>query len=252
MTIFEINIFWFTLAPSYYWLMYAIWFLAWYYYLLKKNILKKEELESLFFYVFLWVVLGWRIWYILFYDLSFYIENPANILEIWKWWMSFHGWFLWVVLSVIIFAKKFKISFWKIIDELAVIVPVWIWAGRIWNYLNKELLWFSPYNWFLAVEKNWNFYFPSPLVEAFLEWFILIILLYFINKNKNFFWKTSAYFLIFYWTFRIFVEIFFRQPDVQIWYILWFLTMGIILSFPMIILWIVLLFILRKNVIISK
>jgi len=248
MPIFEINLFWFTLAPSYYWLMYALWFLVWYYYFFKKNIISKKELENLFFYVFLWVILGGRIGYVLFYDLWFYIENPLNIFKIWEWWMSFHGWFLWVVIVVIIFSKLYKLNFWKIIDEIAVIVPVWIWAWRIWNYLNKELLWYPNYTWIFAVEKNWVSYFPSPLLESFLEWFLLLIILYFINKNKKFLGQTSAYFLIFYSIFRIFVEIFFRTPDEQIWYIFWFLTMWIILSLPMLLFWIILLFILRKNV----
>lgn len=246
MSIFTIHIFWITIAPSYYWLMYALWFVAWYYYFLKKNIISKQELENLFFYVFLWVVLGWRIWYVLFYDLNYYIQNPAHILQIRKWWMSFHWWFLWVVIATIIFSKVYKLNFWKIIDELALIVTIWLWAWRIWNYLNKELLWFSPYNWIFAVEKNWISYFPSPLLESLLEWLLLWIILYFINKNKKFYWQTSAYFLIFYSVFRIFVETFFRMPDPQIWYIFWFLTMWIILSLPMLLAWIILLFVLRK------
>lgn len=252
MTIFEINIFWFTLAPSYYGLMYALWFIAGYYYILKKNILKKEELENLFFYVFLGVILWGRIWYILFYDFSAYLANPIDILKVWEWWMSFHGGFLWVVISVILFAKKYKINFWKIIDELAVIVPVWIWLGRIWNYLNKELLGYANYSWLFAVEKNGVSYFPSPLLEAFLEWFVLLIMLYFINKNKIFFGQTSAFFLIWYGIFRVIVELFFRTPDAHIWYIFWFLTLGSLLSIPMIIIWIILFFILRKNETLSK
>lgn len=248
MTIFEINIFWLTLSPTYYGLMYALWFIAWYYYILKKNIIKKDELESLFFYVFLWVVLGGRIWYILFYDFSTYIETPLSILKVWEWWMSFHGWFLGVVWSVFLFARKYNISFWKIIDELAVIVPVWIWLGRIGNYLNKELLWFAQYTGAFAVKKNGISYFPSPLLEAVLEGFVLLILLYFINKYKTFFWQTSAYFLIFYGSFRTIVELFFRTPDAHIWYIMWFFTLGSLLSIPMVVVWIILLFILRKNV----
>ncbi len=252
MSIFELNIFWITIAPSYYWLMYVIWFISWYYYIFKKNILSKEKLDDLFFLVALWVIMWGRVWYILFYDFSYYLSNPIAIFEVWKWWMSFHWGFLWVVLAVIYFAYKNKISFFKIIDELAVIVPVWIWAWRIWNYLNKELLWFSNYTWFLAVEKKWLSYFPSPLLEAFLEWFILFIALYFINKNKKFYWKTSAYFLILYSSFRIFVEVFFRTPDPQIWYIFWFLTMWIILSIPMFGLWIIILFKNNRNEIINK
>lgn len=248
MTIFEIEIFWFTLAPSYYGLMYALWFLAGYYYIFKKSILKKEELESLFFYVFLWVILGGRIGYILFYNFFSYLWNPLDILKVWEWGMSFHGGFLWVVLSVILFSKKYRVNFWKIIDELAVIVPVGIGLGRIGNYLNKELLWYANYTGIFTVEKNGVYYFPSPLLEAFLEWFVLLVLLYFINKYKKFFGQTSAFFLIGYSFFRIFVEIFFRTPDIHIGYIFWFFTMGILLSIPMFLLWIILLFILKKNV----
>ncbi len=245
MTIFEINIFWLTIAPSYYWLMYAIWFLTGYYYILKTKILTKQQVENLFLYTVLWVVLWWRIIYILFYDLNFYLSNPIEILKPWHWGMSFHGWAIWVIISTILFCKINKVSFLKIIDEIALIVTIWLWFWRIWNYLNKELLWFE-YNWFLSVEKNWTHYFPSPLVESFLEGFVLFFILKYINKNKKFDWKTWCYFLIFYWLFRIIVEIFFRKPDEQIWYIFGFLTMWIILSIPMILAWIILLFIFKK------
>jgi phosphatidylglycerol:prolipoprotein diacylglycerol transferase len=241
MTIFELHIFGFTLAPSYYWLMYALWFLAGYFYIFKQNFLSQYERENLFFYVFAWVVLWWRLGYIFFYDFSFYITNPFHILKVWEWWMSFHGGFLWVVFAVWLFAKRYHLNFWKIIDELAVIVPVWLWAWRIGNYLNKELLWFTPYHSFLAVEKNGVYYFPSPLLESFLEWFVLLLILFFINKYKKFYGKTSCYFLIFYWLFRIFVEIFFRTPDIQIGYLFWFLTLWTLLSIPMIIGWFILL-----------
>lgn len=237
MTIFEISFFWFTLAPSYYWFMYAIWFMVGYYYIKSKNILSKEQLESLFLFVFVWVVFGGRIGYILFYDLWFYITNPLHIFQVWKWWMSFHGWFLWVVLAVTFFYKIHRINFWKLMDELAVIIPIWIGLWRIGNYLNKELLWF-PYTGFLAVEKNGEYYFPSPLLEAFFEWLVLCILLYFINKKKKIDGITSAFFLIFYAIFRISIELFIRTPDQNIWYIAWFLTLGTLFSLPMLLLWI--------------
>ncbi|MDD5770298.1 MAG: prolipoprotein diacylglyceryl transferase [Candidatus Gracilibacteria bacterium] len=246
MTIFQIHIFGLTIAPSYYGLMYAIGFIAGYYYFLKKNIIKKQELENLFFYIFLGVVLGGRIGYILFYDLSSYINNPLNIIKIWQGGMSFHGGFLGVILATFIFSRNYKINFWKIIDELAVIVPIGLGAGRIGNYLNKELLGFTNYTGPLAIEKSGIYYFPSPLLESFLEGFLLLIILYFINKNKSFLGQTSVYFLIFYSLFRIFVESFFRTPDIQIGYIFGFLTMGEILSLPMLGLGMFLLFTLKK------
>lgn len=252
MTIFEINLFWLTIAPSYYWLMYVLAFVSWYYYIKYKKILSENQLDSLVTYVFFWMILWWRFGYILFYDLPYYLNNILDIFKVWNWWMSFHWWFLWVVLAVIIFCKKNKLSFWMLIDELAVITTAWLFFWRIWNYLNKELLGFANYNWFLSVSKWWINYFPSPLLEALLEWIVLWIILFFINKHKKYFWKTSAFFLIWYWTFRIIVEIFFRTPDPQLWYFLNFLTMGTILSIPMIILWFILIAILSKKNIINK
>jgi phosphatidylglycerol---prolipoprotein diacylglyceryl transferase len=220
--------------------MYTLSFLIGYIIFTKRKTLKEYELDSLLIYLFFGVVLGWRLWYILFYDLHYYLNNISAIVQVWKWWMSFHGWLIGVITSVYIFSKNYKIQFWKIIDELAAIIPIGLWLGRIGNYINKELLWF-PYNWPLAVEIAWNGYFPSPLLEAFLEGFILFFILWYIQKKKTFLWQTSAFFLIIYGIFRIIVEVFFRLPDEKIWYILGPLSLWAVLSIPMIILWIFLL-----------
>jgi phosphatidylglycerol:prolipoprotein diacylglycerol transferase len=246
MTIFTLHIFWLTIAPSYYWLMYAISFLIWYYLVSKTKVLSKEKLDNLFLYIVFWVILGWRIWYILFYDLAYYLENPLSIFKVWEWWMSFHGWALWVIIATLIFSKVYKESFLKIIDEICLILPIWLFFWRIWNYLNKELLGW-PYSWFLAVEKNGGLYFPSPLLEAFLEWFVLFLILYFISKRKKYLWQIWVWFFIWYWVFRTIVELFFRLPDVQIWYIFHYFTIWSILSIIMIIVWILFSFILRKK-----
>ena len=142
MTIFDINFMWIQISPSYYWLMYILGFIGGYLIIKKRQIIKKEILDDLLLYIFLWVILWWRFGYILFYDLSFYLNSPLSIFEIRKWWMSFHGWVIWVVLAMIIFAKKYKINFYKLSDEITAILPIWIWLGRIGNYLNKELLGF--------------------------------------------------------------------------------------------------------------
>ena len=99
MTIFELKIFWITIAPTYYWLMYAIWLLFWYFVFIKRWIFSKEKVESLFIYVFLWVLLWWRLGYVLFYNLSDYLANPLSIINVTEWWMSFH----WGVICVFIF-----------------------------------------------------------------------------------------------------------------------------------------------------
>ena len=248
MTIFELKIFWITIAPTYYWLMYAIWLLFWYFVFIKRWIFSKEKVESLFIYVFLWVLLWWRLGYVLFYNLSDYLANPLSIINVTEWWMSFHWGVIWVLIAMFLFSKIHKENFFVLWDEIVTVLPVWLFLWRIWNYLNKELLGFAWYNWPLAIEKWWISYFPSPLLEAFLEWIVLYFILNFIYRKKKFkAWQVWALFLVFYSIFRIFVEIFFRTPDSQIGYIFWFLTMWEILSFPMLIIWMILFFILWKN-----
>ncbi len=258
MYIFKIDIFWFTLAPTYYWLMYAIGFIV--VYLLIKRWLKisYKKMDDLLLYSFLWVILWGRIGYILFYDLAFYIDNPNNLYKLWQWWMSFHWGVIWVILAMYFFNKKYKVWFLKLADELCYGLPIALFFGRIWNYINKELLWYSPYDWLFAIYINSVWYFPSPLLEAILEWLILFIILYYariikLNYSKKFNlklfkpwyniylpknnWQIAALFLIFYSLFRLFVEIFFRMPDSHIWYIFWILTVWEILTFPMLITW---------------
>ncbi len=248
MTIFEITLFGFKIAPTYYWLMYAISFIVWYFILQKRNVIDKTKLDDLFLYIFLWVVLWGRFGYIIFYDLINYINNPIDIIKVWQWWMSFHGWVIWVILSMFIFSKRYKVDFLKLSDQITLILPIWLWLGRIWNYLNKELLWYSDYNWFLAVYVDNVWYFPSPILEALLEWLLLFLILnYFYLKwtlNK---WQIASLFLVFYAIFRLFVEMFFRQPDDHIWFIFGYFTMWELLSFPMLLAWIIL-FLRFKNV----
>jgi len=238
MTIFELNIFGLTIAPSYYGLMYALWFIIGYIIIQKRWYITWDKLDNLLFYIFLGVILWWRIGYTLFYNFSYYSQNLIDIFKVWEWWMSFHGWTIWVIIALIVYAKRNKINIWILGDEVTAIIPVGLWFWRIGNYLNKELLGYSPYNWPFFIEKWGVNYFPSPLLESFLEWVVLFIILWFVYTKRKFYWQVAAIFLIFYWIFRIFVEAFFRTPDVQIGYIMWYFTMWEILSLPMIIAWI--------------
>jgi len=259
MTIFEIELFWLTISPSYYWLMYALGFISGYWiiknkiFVNNKNILKPETkykiwdfMDSMLFYIFFWVVIWWRLWYVIFYNFSNFIQNPIDIIKIWEWWMSFHWGLIWVIIAMWLFSKKHKISFLALSDQISLVVPIWIWLWRIWNYLNKELLWYPDYYWPLAIKTNTWSYFPSPLVEFFLEWILLFLILNIVyikktqSKKKSSYskWQIASLFLILYWTFRIFVEAFFREPDAHIWYILNYFTLWEIYSLPMVIIWI--------------
>ena len=245
MKIFDITLFWIHIAPNYYGLMYALWFLIWYYIIKSRKIIPEKKLDDLLIYIVVWVVLGWRLWYILFYNFEKFLNNPIDIFKVWEWWMSFHWGIIWVAIAMLLFSKFHKINFYKLSDQIALVVPIWLWLWRIWNYLNWELLWYSWYNWFLNID--WKF--PSPLIEMFLEWIVIFVILNYLYIKKgphlaspigrginN--WQIASIFLILYWIFRIFVEAVFREPDAHIWYIWNYFTLWEIYSLPMIIIWV--------------
>lgn len=233
MKIFEITLFGITIAPSYYGLMYAIGFLLGYWIILKRKKIEEDALDSLLIYIFFGVMLGGRLGYVLFYNLQYYIENPMKVFAVWNGGMSFHGGMIGVIIAMILFSVMNKKSFYMIADEVTAVLPIGLGLGRIGNYLNKELLG-RPYSGFLAVEKNGLSYFPSPLLEAFLEGIVLWFILLFIRKTKHTDGQVAWAFLFFYGVFRFLVE-FIRIPDIQIGYIAFgWVTMGQILSLPMI------------------
>ncbi len=243
----DFTLFWLHISPNFYGLMYALSFIICYFILLKRKFLTTKLLDDFFVYIFFWVIVWWRIGYTLFYNFNYYSQNIVDIFKVWEWWMSFHGGVLWVVWAMILFAHKNKLNFYKISDELCVLLPIWLGLGRIWNYVNKELLWYSWYTWPLAVEVNSISYFPSPLLEAVLEWLVLYVILHYIYKHKTFHGQVASVFLIGYGIFRLFVELFFRQPDSHLGYIFSIFSLWSLLSIPMIIIWIYYYIQLRKN-----
>ncbi|MCT4617153.1 MAG: prolipoprotein diacylglyceryl transferase [Candidatus Gracilibacteria bacterium] len=232
MTIFEINLFGLHIAPTYYGLMYGISFIILYYGLKYRKFLDGQKLDDFIFYIFLGIILGGRLGYVVFYNLEYFLNNPLKIPAVWEGGMSFHGGVLGVIVALILFTKKYKLNLLETSDALLKLVPIGLFLGRIGNYINNEL-YGKEYSGPLAMIINGKTYFPSPLLEAFLEGIILFILL-------NFFWQSkkpgfiSGAFLFFYGIFRFFIE-FIRLPDSQIGYIGGIITMGQILSIPLII-----------------
>ena len=100
----------------------------------------KKKLEDLFFYLFVSVIIGGRLGYVIFYNLNYYIENPFEIFKVWQGGMSFHGALIGIILTAIIFSNKKNISIFKLSDLLSITAPVGIFLGRISNFLNKELI----------------------------------------------------------------------------------------------------------------
>ena len=239
MPIFETSILGVQIAPTWYWLMYAFGFSICYIFLKKYGPLKPNHLDSLLTYVFFWILLGWRLWYVLLYNFGYFLEHPSEILAFWNGGMSFHGWFLGTLIAVSLFARKYKYQFFAITDILAVIVPVAIGLWRLWNWINQELPGYTPYNWPLAMIVDGSTHFPSPLLEMLLEGILLFILLFLIWKYSNakkYAWMLSGIFLVWYSTSRIIAE-HFRMPDAHIGYLFdtrW-LTLGLIYTLPLLI-----------------
>ncbi len=274
--IFSLNLFGIELALRYYSLSYIFGILiAWWIILTivrTKTIwpnhqipLDSKSVEDLIFYLALGIIIGGRVGYILFYQPEVIINNPIFIIQVWKGGMSFHGGFLGVVASGLLFAYLRKIPVLTLGDVIAVASPPGIFLGRLANFINGEL-------WGKPTSSNVGMIFPSKdaqmcpdfwltictrhptqLYEALFEGALLgVILLFFLFKMKGLKYpgRSISIFLIIYGVSRFFIE-YFRQADLQFitdenpfGHLIIFsqnmleyggLTMGQILSIPMII-----------------
>lgn len=143
MSIFSLTFFGIHIAPTWYGLMYALGFIAGYCIIRARKVLSDAELDALVFYVFVGVILGGRLGYVLFYDLSYYLAHPVDILKTWNGGMSFHGGMIGVIIAMYLFARKYRKSFLDIADQVTSVLPIGLGLGRIGNYINGELLGFS-------------------------------------------------------------------------------------------------------------
>ena len=229
------------LAIRWYGLMYAIGFLgAWW--LGRRwarrpwSPVRPEQLDDLIFYGALGVVLGGRIGYMLFYGTEQLLANPLSLFRIWEGGMSFHGGMLGVFAALWLYARKHKLSFLDLTDFAAPVVPIGLGAGRIGNFINGEL-------WGAPTSVPWGVVFPplgpeprhpTQLYEFALEGVVLLLLLWWFSSRPRPRAAVSGMFLLGYGSFRFFVE-FFRLPDEHLGYLAWdWLTMGQILTLPMI------------------
>ena len=203
------------------------------------NSLKNQAIDDLIFYSILFLIIGARLGYVIFYNGTYYLENPLHIFYIWQGGLSFHGGLLGVILAVYYIKTLNKINFYIISDLICASAPVGLFLGRISNFINGEL-YGRPASSLIGMifpSADSQYRHPSQLYEAFLEGiclFILLNILIFGFKKLSKPGYISSFFLIFYGMFRFIVEVR-REPDVQIGFVYKFLTMGMILSIPMII-----------------
>lgn len=198
--------------------------------------LNAEQVGDYLFYGAMGAVLGGRLGYILFYDLSGFIQDPLELFRVWEGGMSFHGGMLGVFVATWIYARKLGIHFFTLSDFIAPLVPIGLGAGRLGNFINGEL-WGrptdSPFGMvFPLVDKLPRH--PSQLYEALLEGLVLFAVLWVFSRSPRRMGAVSGLFLIGYGLARVAVE-FFREPDAHIRFIAFdWVTMGMILSLPMI------------------
>lgn len=225
-----------------YGVMYAVAFFLGYLYFHRskhgKSLPLTSDQKDLFLaYVIGGILLGGRIGYILFYNLTYYLQNPLKMFAVWEGGMSFHGGLLGVGLAMFLFMKKHKVRFLVLSDVVTAIAPLGLFFGRIGNFINGELYGriAPPGHWCLYFPSDpANCRYPSPLFHALLEGFILFWVLFFIRRRTQREGVVTSAFLFFYGVFRI-IEEFFREPDPQIGFLPGGITQGQLLSAGMII-----------------
>ncbi|AHG59956.1 prolipoprotein diacylglyceryl transferase [Buchnera aphidicola] len=259
-----------SISARWYGFMYLISFLFAMWYGKKKNIKNeqkwyKKKIEILLYAIFIGSCIGGRIGYIIFYNFSYFSKNILYSFHVWKGGMSFHGGLIGAIITMFYFSLKYNKKILEISDFITPLVPFGLGAGRLGNFINSEL-WGrvstnfpyamifpnSQYQDLKIVEQYphlqplLNQYgalprHPSQLYECFLEGIVLFYIIYFFTKKDRPTGSVSGLFLISYGTFRIFIE-FFREPDPQIGLFKNIITMGQILSIPMVIIGCIIMF----------
>lgn len=224
-----------------YGLMYVIGFLALWFFASRRakqpdSGWTAEQVSDFVFYGALGVILGGRLGYMLFYNLPHYLAHPLDVLKVWQGGMSFHGGLIGVLLAMLYFARKTGKTFFTVADFFAPWVPIGLGLGRLGNFINHEL-------WGRTTDGPWGMVFrdagplprhPSQLYQAALEGLALFVILWLFARKPRPTASVSGLFLICYGLFRILVE-FVREPDAQLGYLAFgWLTMGQVLSVPMI------------------
>jgi phosphatidylglycerol:prolipoprotein diacylglycerol transferase len=205
-----------------------------------------DQIQDYFVWAILGVILGGRLGYVFFYNPVYYLAHPLEILFPFEFsngfrfigisGMSYHGGAIAVLVFSIIFCRRRKIDFWRFADLFCPAIPLGYTFGRLGNFINGEL-------YGRATTVAWGMVFPldplhllrhpSQLYEAFFEGIVMFALLWLMRRNSPFDGALLAWYLIGYGAVRFFIE-FFREPDVQLGFVLGPFSMGQLLCFLMI------------------
>jgi phosphatidylglycerol:prolipoprotein diacylglycerol transferase len=203
------------------------------------KILSPLKIDDFLLWAALGVILGGRVGYVLFYKPGFYLENPLAVLTLWEGGMSFHGGLLGVITAILLFAIRNKTDPFMLSDLVAIVAPIGLFFGRLANFINGEL-------WGRVSDVSWAMIFPrggplprhpSQLYQAFFEGVLLVLVVVAVWKladGRRRPGLLTGVFCAGYGAARIAGE-FFREPDAHLGYLWGPLTMGMLLSVPMIV-----------------
>lgn len=249
------------LAVHWYGLMYLVAFGVWYVLSTRRIAAGRlavtpQAFSDLAFYGMLGVILGGRLGYTLFYGFAQWLDDPVSIFRVWEGGMSFHGGLLGVLAAIALWSRKHRISFWDTVDFAAPLVPPGLGFGRLGNFIGGEL-WgrHTDVAWgvifpksldhlglsheamlaaYRAGELNAEARHPSQLYQALLEGLVMFAVLYWFSAKPRPRYAVSGLFALLYGTFRFMVE-FVREPDAHLGFLAFdWLTMGQLLSLPII------------------
>jgi phosphatidylglycerol:prolipoprotein diacylglycerol transferase len=179
------------------------------------------------------VVGGGRLGYVLFYGAGVYWREPIRILQMWDGGMSFHGGLVGILLAGLWIARRYNVPYLRMTDAGSVAAPIGLFLGRVANFINDEL-------WGRVTTAPWGVVFPnagplprhpSQLYEAGLEGVVLFGVMLLLARRDRPAGEITGWLLTLYAVFRIFVELF-REPDIQIGFLAGGITMGQVLSLP--------------------
>ncbi|MBK5210811.1 MAG: prolipoprotein diacylglyceryl transferase [Coriobacteriia bacterium] len=213
--------------------------------------LTTDNLLTVMLYAIISVVIGGRLGYCLFYGGGYYFLHPLQVFATWDGGMSFHGGFIGIIIGLYLASRSIRIPFWTLADLASIGAPVGFGLGRIANFINGEL-------WGRVTTSSLGVVFanagsqpryPTQLLEAVLEGLVLLLIMIVLASKipPRVQGELSGYLTLFYGLFRIFIE-FWREPDVGIGFVAgnW-LTMGMLLSAPMVVVGIALIIKSRKS-----
>jgi phosphatidylglycerol:prolipoprotein diacylglycerol transferase len=193
---------------------------------------KPIDVDDLIFFAAIGVIAGGRLGWVLFYGFEALLDDPLSLFRIWEGGMSFHGGLIGVMSAVAFFAHRRGRHIADVFDFTAPLPAIGLFSGRIGNFINGEL-WGKPTDLPWGVLVNGEVRHPSQLYEAALEGLVLFAIVWWFTSKPRARLAPSGLFLVLYASFRILVE-FVRVPDAHIGYLAFgWLTMGQLLSLPM-------------------